>query len=540
MKKGFDWNESPNGIISWILWSLPPKTWKIVIWCVGLFIALTAIAAFFQLLTIRQSTIEKIRSDFFEEQWARDNSSEWKIGLMKTWHKPWEIPEGIWSEIVSHKDNNVRKIAASLDDLPDYFRNVLLNDKDFGVRIIAILNSKRIKRCLYEETNQEIKKEIASSHFAPIDILKKYAEDQNEELKRIVASNPKTPESILRKLAKNKSGLDLVKWEIATNVNTPPGILSEFAESQDLDILIAVANNQSSTKKILEKLSFYPDDEVKHCVASNPNSPKHVLDELIKDPSVSVRRGLALNLNIPEDISLKLAKDQILVQGLLAENNQISNSALDELLKIPDVKENLVRNSKLTKDQLKQLVTTGDESIWLEVALNKNVSREILEEVYGTQTKNEDILAALASNPQVPRDILEDLSKNKSIDIRAAAAGNPNASVEMLKRIADSKDKDPVRAGLACNSTTPPEILTTLAKDAQSAVRECVAKHPGIPLGAVNFLAGDTVLVVRKEIAKNGKTSVEWLKRLIHDNEQSVVIAAFRNLYERNKGYRNQ
>ena len=51
--------ELPQGIIGWILWSLPKSIWRYVIWLIAAFIALTGAVAFYQLSTIRSTLMEQ-------------------------------------------------------------------------------------------------------------------------------------------------------------------------------------------------------------------------------------------------------------------------------------------------------------------------------------------------------------------------------------------------------------------------------------------------------------------------------------------------
>ena len=114
MNDPVNWDDYPKGVLGWVLWSLPRKTWRLTVWGIGLFLALTAVSAYHQLTSIRSSELAKARSEIFMEEWKRDDSPQWKIALLSAWSKPWDIPESIWDEAIHHEYLDLRFARGTL------------------------------------------------------------------------------------------------------------------------------------------------------------------------------------------------------------------------------------------------------------------------------------------------------------------------------------------------------------------------------------------------------------------------------------------
>lgn len=119
-------------------------------------------------------------------------------------------------------------------------------------------------------------------------------------------------------------------------------------------------------------------------------------------------------------------------------------------------------------------IKRGDTRILGKLAINPNISIQMLEEIYASyqqypvNAKYYPIFVSLAKNKNTPVKILEELAKR---EVRCYVAGNPNTSVETLRILA----KDPdflVRTSVADNKNTPHDILVKLKSDWDPLVRE--------------------------------------------------------------------
>lgn len=157
--------------------------------------------------------------------------------------------------------------------------------------------------------------------------------------KEDLARDPSTSKEILANLAEYPDWK--IRIKVAVNPNTPPYILSKFA-NEGVDMRRAVASNHSTPKETLIKLTEDNNWSVRHNAAMNPNTPAEALIKLANDtqcwiglavnpqspPEVlkeigtkgdeGVRCMVARNPNATEDILIKLSKDQDLVVSCAA------------------------------------------------------------------------------------------------------------------------------------------------------------------------------------------------------------------------------
>ncbi len=134
------------------------------------------------------------------------------------------------------------------------------------------------------------------------------------------------------------------------------------------------------------------------------------------------------------------------------------------------------------------------------------------------------VRAAVASNPSTPRETRRCVVEDNDGRVRAAARGHLGAFSESLHRLAKDM-KEGLRARVACNAVTAPEIpeqrvedkhwkarvaaasdpktsteiLHRLAKNENKHVREAVAGNPSAPRCALRHLVKDKSVAVRKQ-----------------------------------------
>jgi hypothetical protein len=102
-------------------------------------------------------------------------------------------------------------------------------------------------------------------------------------------------------------------------------------------------------------------------------------------------------------------------------------------------------------------------------------------------------------------------------------ASNPSTPIDLLSTLASDAD-DYVRAGVASNPSTPIDLLSTLASDFIVFVRRGVASNPSTPIDLLNTLASDANDSVREQIAGHPKTSPSLLMQLSKDSSYEVRL----------------
>ncbi len=122
-------------------------------------------------------------------------------------------------------------------------------------------------------------------------------------------------------------------------------------------------------------------------------------------------------------------------------------------------------------------IKKGDTRILGELAINPNISIQILEEIYASyqqypaNAKYYSIFVSLAKNKNTPVKILEDLVKKQNVDVRHYVADNPNTPVETLRILADD-GYYLIRTAVVYNRNTPRDILLKLKSDRDEEVKK--------------------------------------------------------------------
>lgn len=94
--------------------------------------------------------------------------------------------------------------------------------------------------------------------------------------------------------------------EVARSQNTPPEVLAQLADTDDLGTLERLAANKHTPPQTLARLATCAHWEVVQWVAGNPMTPLEVLEAFISHPSVRVRGMLADNPAAPLRVLVRL------------------------------------------------------------------------------------------------------------------------------------------------------------------------------------------------------------------------------------------
>ncbi len=120
-----------------------------------------------------------------------------------------------------------------------------------------------------------------------------------------------------------------------------------------------------------------------------------------------------------------------------------------------------------------------------------------------------------------------------SNDENLEKAENEQTSSEELTQLSESKDED-VREAVASNTNCPTSVMEKLAQDEEYSVRRGVVRNPNCPTSVLEKLASDEDTTVRESVAENSNCSNEILEILKDDENHLVVQYALHNLFERN------
>ncbi|MBT8467622.1 MAG: hypothetical protein KJN97_02635, partial [Deltaproteobacteria bacterium] len=126
-----------------------------------------------------------------------------------------------------------------------------------------------------------------------------------------------------------------ILWRRATSAQTAEELdvlYNRFGVRYDPAVLIAIADNRSSSMELLQKLSTNEHWLVRTVVARNPKTEPEVLRRMYEDHSA--RTSLAANPNTPLDVLERLLHDSDpMVQNNLAYNGSVTDAMLVVLAK---------------------------------------------------------------------------------------------------------------------------------------------------------------------------------------------------------------
>jgi len=216
------------------------------------------------------------------------------------------------------------------------------------------------------------------------------------------------------------------------------------------------AQNVDSPAHVLEKLAHHSDNYIRYLVARNTSTPVQALIELARDPDVFVREAIAASIITPIQTLIELAED----------------------FHEETVARNAIANENYPLEKLNELIEQWDEDylddyLLLGLAGNPSTPQSILIRI--AQDAHGEVLGWLADNPNLPVDVLRNLSREHP-KLRENVAENPNAPIDLLIELSGDPDET-VRAAVAGNLKTPSEFLQVLAMDSDADVRASVVAN---------------------------------------------------------------
>ncbi len=119
----------------------------------------------------------------------------------------------------------------------------------------------------------------------------------------------------------------------------------------------------------------------------------------------------------------------------------------------------------------------------------------------------------LANDSQTPVEVLSMLAQQSESSVREAVAVNPQTPVEVLSMLAQQSESS-VRAAVAVNPQTPVEVLSMLAQQSESSVREAVARNPSINQSTVFALIRYENIEILEALLENVKITSDVFRDL--------------------------
>lgn len=405
----------------------------------------------------------------------------------------------------------VRYAVAGNISTPKSLLGLLSKDSDNYVRSSVASNSSTpvaVLEEIFKEKNSKIQYSIASNPSATVDMLQALARSRDLDVRLAVAANPSTPLPIKNKLLKafvRKDECDIEDLkEIVKNPAMPTLVLEEVFEDTFDHARFEAMKNPALSVTQLDALSARKSIRVRAAVAENPSTPTKVLERLASDRSISVVTSALGNRNTPHEV---------VVRHLTSKHTAIRMAIATQAHRSPEIWRVLLRDT----EQVVRLAVLGC----------KQLPRSVLEE-YLQCTYCELELVTLLEHPNIGEKsaeiILDRLFNappkasawyrraisNASLEVKAAAmndtlltyiGNDPNKAVlakrplaavmalcagafvepRRLARLSESPDWM-IRAGVARNLGTPPNIVLKLATDPHPVVAAMANKAQAISI----------------------------------------------------------
>jgi predicted DNA-binding WGR domain protein len=431
---------------------------------------------------------------------ADDNDGVVLCSVAENPSTPFDVCESIWQKLVNDKSVKLRSHLAGQRSTPATILEALAHDKD-----------------------TEVRRSVAKNLSAPLAILEALAKDTEFWVRDNVAENPSTPVASLSSLAKDSSAMGMVRRSVAANPTTPVVVLEELAKDKDCGVRCGVAKNLTTPVPVLESLAKDTDSAVRGEVALNPSTPATTLMVLAKDKDSGVRRCISENPKSPPDLLEKLASDKnVEVLFGIAEN---PNTPVPVLLRLCDskfeaVREALAGHAHHSAQILQTLRKDPCEDVRLAVLRNQELDQATLDELAFDIVLEKDALAMLehpnlsTKSAQIIADKLftavptdspwyrRELSK-ASAAVQAAVKGNMVLSFsgnDPNKAVLEKRALAAVMA-LCAGPFIEPNRIVKVAGSTDWLVRAAVARNPGTPPNLLKKLSADAHPLVSGLIA---------------------------------------
>jgi hypothetical protein len=342
---------------------------------------------------------------------------------------------------------------------------------------------------------------FAREDVSPI-VLRFGAIQPNHTIRARVASHPKTPLETLQSLSEERE--PSILSALARNPRTPPDVLLQLARRGEFRY--ALAQNPSATEEVIKILfqttELYPE------LAQHPNTPVWIQERLLLEGNLEAKRRLA---------SAQTTNEMVLV-GLF---HQLDPEVCSLIFKNPIVPKELVIRAPdiILKEIERKKTLQNKERIVAQIQQWELLLVQLQDDYLITKMKNGDVdeqFFALADKMSV------------SVDLARLFAAHPTTPERWLRQIFNHRDAE-IDMALAQNSSTPPDLLCSLALDPNASIREAALTHPSFSPGDAFHDAINSARDVRLSLVKHANIENEHLSYFLGDNDLAVRQEASRH-----------
>lgn len=415
-----------------------------------------------------------------------------------------KAPATVLSKFIQDRSKPVREALAQNPSTPSSTLNTLAIDNQVSLRIA-----------------------VGENRSCPASAFETLAKDSNLQVRDMVARNPAAPGHVLEFLLNTDTRG--VMWELARNPASPQKVLELLSKKDDPWIQAEVAKHPSLSKErreeLLEALSKLPSETDRERVAKNPMTSSEVLESLSHDKKIGVRSAVACNPNCPPAILGRLARDGCAVQEAVALN---SNAPLEMLVQLSssefsNVREAIAVHAHRSAEIRRKLGSDPDDEIRAKVASCPDLTAEMLDELLKGFHLERDLMA-LFVHPNLGYE------NARAIEIKlfnTPAEQSPWFLHELSN--AEEDEQAAIKAGrvLAYFGKDPNREI--LAKRPLAAIM-ALCSGPHIEASRIAKVAGSTDWLIRAAVARNSGTPPNLLKKLSSDAHPLVAALASKSV----------
>ena len=284
-------------------------------------------------------------------------------------------------------------------------------------------------------------------------------------------------------------------------IYSPITLMSIVAESEDAEVLEAMLHFPHYEIKV-SKGEKRP-RTLKEMIALNPHANEMTLQALGRFKHKDIDYFLSQNDRLPvalQEMIFSRANEE--TKKMLSQNANLSDALYEKLLQESDeVVAYLLSFAKMTKERLDK---AQSHALFSYVGSNESI-----EAVLAFLVEREDIALqqALAANPTVSSEILEQIYSRYTKEVQEALCSNPNTPAIMIEKFAKEGCYDEI---LAANPSTPLEVLIGYFERGDDGLNRALASNESLPLEYLQQLQLDSSLM---NILSNNQT---FTKAILH------------------------
>ncbi|MEW2115352.1 hypothetical protein AB0945_09200 [Streptomyces sp. NPDC005474] len=355
--------------------------------------------------------------------------------------------------LAEHPHTEVRRSVAWNDATPPEVLGALLTGE-------GLPPARRCLVCDREETNAP-DGERPAFHLPPEGTCDGSHESAVHDIRHAALRNPATPiEAVVAAFADHLS--TYLRWALVQRPDLPPELSRRLAVDPVAGIRADLAGNPAIDDALMRTLADDEDQDVRRHLAHNPHVPLDVLVRLAA--TTKLRADLPpprIAAASPAEVGELARSTDSTVRMLLALRRDLPAEIRDALAADPDAKvlKSIAPHPGLSEAQLRAMVDR-----------------------HGVR-----VLAKVATNPDAPGALLEDLTRHRPPVQKAfrEIARHPRATPQaLLACLAD----DRARAIAAGHPALPPQTIVELLADDDCAVAKAAAGNPALPCAVMGDL----------------------------------------------------